>query len=377
MSINNQENIIFSLLHKAGCSHKDLHILANFRENPQIFIEKFLQKDGIFLQIFGEKKCEKIAKNLKEINFENYKNFIENEQIKIISFLDSDFPESLKHIFTIPFLLYTKGQIKTNQKTLGIVGSRKNTNYGISALSKITEKMPKNYSIISGGAYGIDSLAHETAIEQNLHTIAVFGCGINIIYPKSNASLFEKILAKNGWLLSIFPIDTPPDAYNFPIRNEIVAWLSDKILIPEASLKSWTLITAQLANDLGKEVFAIPGDIFRSTSEGCNHLINRGEAFCTIQSSDIFEEKMEIIENLSLDNLISQEEKSREIFAKNFESETAKLIFEQISTWNNSVDLLLKSTNLDISQLTIELTLLEINGDISQTSPGFYTCIFN
>lgn len=223
MSINNPENITFSLLHKAGCSHKDLHILANFGENPEIFIEKFLQKDSIFLRIFGEKKCEKIAKNLEKINFENYKNFLENEQIKLVSFLDSDFPESLKHIFAIPFLLYTKGKIKTNPKTLGIVGSRKNTNYGMSALSKITEKMPENYSIISGGAYGIDSLAHETAISQNLHTIAIFGCGINVIYPKSNASLFEKILANNGGLISIFPIDTPPEAYNFPIRNEIVA----------------------------------------------------------------------------------------------------------------------------------------------------------
>lgn len=373
MTINSAENIAFSLLHKAGCSHKDLHILANFREHPELILEKFLQKDTTLVRIFGEKKCEKIAKNITETSREKYENFLENERITIISFLDDDFPQKLKEIFAIPFLLYTKGNIETAEQTLAIVGSRKNTTYGLSALQKITENLPKNLSIISGGAYGIDTLAHEIAIEQNLHTIAVFGCGINVVYPKTNRGLFEKILQKNGGLLSIFPIDVPPEAYNFPIRNEIVAWLSEKILIPEAGEKSGTLITARLGNELGKEVFAVPWDIFRATSAGCNELINRGEAFCTISASDIFGENF-INQNLSLN--FENIPESRKIFSKNFSSDTAEQIFTEISNGNNTIDLLIAKTQIATQTLSVELTLLEISGNIRQTSPWIYECIF-
>lgn len=382
--MNSRENIVFSILHKVGCSHKDLHILSNFRGNPEEILEKFLQKDPSLLLSFWEKKFEKISKNLEKFDIEKYEDFLHQNSIRIISFLDDDYPDALKHIFQIPFLLYTKGNIKTQENTIAIVWSRKNSNYGTSALGKITENLPKNISIISGWAYGIDSLSHEIAIEKWLHTIAVFGCGINIVYPKTNSGLFTKILENNGGIISIFPIDTPPEAYNFPIRNEIVAWLSEKILIPEAGVKSGTLITARLANELGKEVYAVPGDIFRSTSEGCNLLISSGEAQCTISAADIFpelslqtgEKQWEIPifwMNENTENKIEQQK----IFTKNFDSEIAERIFTHISEWKNSIDLLIIATNEPIETIGMELTLLEIGGHIRQNSPGLYECIFN
>lgn len=214
---------------------------------------------------------------------------------------------------------------------------------------------------MSGWAHGIDTLGHQLTIDNNGHTISVFGSWIDIFYPKSNSQLFEKIITHWGALVSIFPIGTTPEPYYFPIRNEIVAALSDGIIIPEAWEKSGTLITAQLALEHGRDVFAVPGDIFRETSTGTNGLIARGEAKCTLNAHDILEEYLSDVGVKIPEN--------NEIF---WESEIQKNIYNQIYNWIDTPDSISETIQIPIHEIMIEVSMMEINGLIKLNNNGKY-----
>lgn len=205
---NSLQNLYIALLHKAGFSHRELKSLILEKqfsaENIATMIREKSQKIQIFLTA---KKFEKIFENISKIETERFFHYINSKNIKITTLLDEDFPEKIRQIHQVPFVIYTLGSIRENAINIGIVGSRKNTSYGENVLKKIIGEIPKmDIGIISGGAYGIDSLAHELALKHGFYTLAVFGCGIDIIYPKTNKNLFEKILHSGGGLLSIFPI---------------------------------------------------------------------------------------------------------------------------------------------------------------------------
>ena len=370
---NNSKNLYTALLHRIGCTHRDLKTMILERQfSPENIYDELKNASQKMLVLLGEKKFEKITNNLQKVDPEKFFQYIESKNITITTLLDENFPEKIRHIHQIPFIIYTLWSINIETISIGIVGSRKNTEYGKNVLKKIFSEIPyQNVSIISGGAYGIDSLAHELALQYNLHTIAVFGCGIDVIYPKTNAKLFENILASGGWLLSVFPIGATPESYNFPIRNEVVAGLSDSILIPEAGIKSGTLITASLALDLGKDVFAVPWDIFRETSQGCNQLISTGEAKCTFSANDIFEDFQPQISKTIQQNFL-QNNSTTKIPQKKFHSELWEMIFNTIMNGNNTIDSILSVTNIPVENLTIELTMLELDGHISVSPTGIY-----
>lgn len=374
--MNNLSNILLSILHSAGCSQKDFKKIFLF---PEISIEKvyndILNFSPTYRNIFGI-RYEKIVEKLSQINITSHKNYLEENNINIVSFFEENYPDCIKHTYNYPFLIYFKGNIKTKSYSLAVVWSRKNTPYGNASLEKIFNEIKNpDISIISGGAYGIDSLAHNLAIKNNFHTIAVFGCGIDVNYPASNRWLFEKILENNGWLVSIFPIRTQPDAFNFPIRNEIVAWFANWVLIPEAWIKSWTLITARLALELGKDIFAIPGDIFRETSQWCNMLIASWEAKCTLSAEDIFIEnnlweQISIFDNKS-DNQNTEKSENKKIF----ENEKSQKIYDSINNGSNTIDSIIIDTNLEIHEVMIELSMLEINWHIQADQTWKYIII--
>ena len=347
---NNSKNLYTALLHRIGCTHRDLKTMILERQfSPENIYDELQNASQKMLVLLGEKKFEKILQNLKKVDPEKFFQYIDEKNIRIKTLLDEDFPEKIRHIHQIPFIIYTLWSINIEAISIGIVWSRKNTEYGKNVLRKIFSEIPyQNVSIISGGAYGID-----------------------IVYPKTNAKLFEKILESWGWLLSSFPIGSAPESYNFPIRNEIVAGLSDSILIPEAGIKSGTLITASLALDLGKDVFAVPWDIFRETSQGCNQLISTGEAKCTISASDIFEEfQPQISKNLQQNFLETNNINAP--LKKNFHSELGEMIFNTIMNGNNTIDSIISATNIPVENLTIELTMLELDGHISVSPTGIY-----
>ena len=188
-------------------------------------------------------------------------------------------------------MLYTKGNKKIlNDFSLAIIGCRENTKYGEIVASKISYELSKRGVItVSGLAKGIDSIAHKATIDANGKTIAVIGSGIDIIYPKENENLVNKIIENGGIIISEYIVGTKPNRYHFPARNRIISGISNGVIVIEAKKKSGTMITVDFALEQGRDVFAVPGSILSNNSEGTNELIKNG-AKCITNICDILEE---------------------------------------------------------------------------------------
>ncbi len=195
----------------------------------------------------------------------------------LISYWDDAYPKRLKRIFDPPAFLFIKGRVELlNSPGIGIVGTRVPSSYGQRITQQFTSELcQEGFTIISGFARGIDSIAHHTAIQQGAPTIAVFGTGLDYIYPAENKKMVDTFL-NNGLFITEYPFGTKPDAGNFPKRNRIISGLSLGILVTEAGAKSGALLTAIYAADQNREVFSIPGPITSGKSGGCNSLIKQG-----------------------------------------------------------------------------------------------------
>lgn len=211
--------------------------------------------------------------------------------IDIHYYKEASYPKRLLGINDAPIVLYSKGNIELNPvKALGIVGTRKATNYGFHLTDEIvSDARPHDPTIVSGLAYGIDVRSHRAALKQSLATIAVLACGLDRVYPKMHRSTAEQML-ENGGLLSEYPIGTQPDPRLFPARNRIIAALSDALVVVEAARKGGALISANIAHSYDRPVFAVPGEIGKSFSEGCNLLIRNLKANIYTGFADVVNE---------------------------------------------------------------------------------------
>ena len=236
------------------------------------------------------------ARSIKE--FKDFKNaeeeitFIEKYKITPLFITDKNYPQRLLNCYDSPAMLYYRGNADLNQsKIIAIVGTRNNNEYGKAVCEKLVEDLAgENILIVSGLAFGIDSIAHRSALKNDLKTVAILAHGIDRIYPTQNKSLAKEIIEQGG-LLTDFRSKTNPDKQNFPKRNRIVAGISDAIVVVESSIKGGSLITAELGNGYNKDVFAVPGRINDTKSEGCNYLIKNNKA-CLITSADDLLEDM-------------------------------------------------------------------------------------
>ena len=203
--------------------------------------------------------------------------WMQENNINIITIGEEIYPEILRQIDEPPYGLFYKGKINLlADRIVAIIGSRNCSNYGVEVTKLLTKELNSyNITIISGGAKGIDTVAHKTTLETNGRTIVVLGCGIDVAYPAQNSTLFKKI-EETGLILSEFPPGTKPFSYNFPRRNRIISGLSEAVIVAEAAEKSGSLITANFAADQGKEVMVVPGSIFLKGCKGCNMLIKDG-----------------------------------------------------------------------------------------------------
>ncbi len=215
-------------------------------------------------------------------------NKCQKQKIEILFFTDKNYPKKLKHAPDSPTVLYYKGEGNLNQKkTVAIVGTRRSTSYGRNFTEQIVEKLsPHSALIVSGLAYGIDINAHKAALKNGLDTVGVLASGLDIIYPSIHRSIAMDML-KHGGLLSEYKIGEKPEAHNFPARNRIIAGMSDAIIVIEAAKKGGALITAEIANSYNRDVFALPGDVGKKYSEGCNNLIKTNKAHLISGIEDI------------------------------------------------------------------------------------------
>ncbi len=215
--------------------------------------------------------------------------------ITILTGEDPDFPQPLREAYDPPLLLYVWGKIEPRDRhAISIVGSRRTTRYGIQATKKFSGDLAlAGFTIVSGLARGIDTAAHEAAVTVKGRTIAVIGSGLARLYPPENLDLAGRIAAGNGAVVSEFPLNTQPGKQTFPMRNRIVAAWARAVLVTECPAWSGSLITANLATEYGKPVFAIPGPIDKPTSAGCNQLIRDG-ATLVADASHILEDLGEL-----------------------------------------------------------------------------------
>lgn len=254
-------------------------LIGQFQTAEEVF--KASKKQLLNISGMGEKTITSLLQ--KDKVFEQAEGILkqaEKQQIKIIFLTDPGYPKSLKQIATSPGILYLQGQseILNYKRRIAIVGTRQATEYGKEVTAKIVEELqPYDALVVSGLAYGIDVAAHRAALQQNLPTIGVLGGAVDKIYPASHRSVAREMLTQGG-LLSEYPPGTMPETHFFPARNRIIAGLCEAIIVVEAAEKGGALITADLAFDFDREVFAVPGRVGDSRSEGCLHLIEKQKA---------------------------------------------------------------------------------------------------
>jgi DNA processing protein len=245
---------------------------------------------------------------------------IEKDGVEIYFFTDQNYPSRLKSIEDAPSLIYVKGNVNMNPvKTIGIVGTRQATSYGKENVERLVEDIvPHQALIVSGLAYGIDIHTHKQALQYQLPTLGIMGSGIDIIYPAVHKETAKKML-DHGGLLTENCFGTKPDAHNFPARNRIIAGLSDALIVVEAAEKGGALITAEIANSYNKDVFALPGNVGQTFSEGCNKLIKTNKAHLLHSMKDL-----EYIMNW--DKVTDASPLSRSFNIENFEPDEQKVI---------------------------------------------------
>ncbi len=255
-------------------------------------VEKLMAVSGI-----GREIASKIC-SLKKEDLDKELALAKKLALRIMTYEDEGYPENLKNIYDPPIVLYVKGELKAEDKfSLGIVGSRRASYYGLNSAEKFAyELSEKGFTIVSGMARGIDTYAHKGALKANGRTIAIMGSGFSHIYPPENKKLAEKI-AECGAVISEFPCDAKPLPQNFPQRNRVISGLSLGLLVVEAARNSGALITADFALEQGREVFALPGKVDSNTSFGTNGLIKQGAKL--VSGVD------DIVEEFDLNNVFS------------------------------------------------------------------------
>lgn len=302
-----------------------------------------------------------LTKELNEVN---------TRDLTIITEEDETYPAPLRNMYDPPLALYIWGKLSPRDNhAISIVGSRKTSNYGRETARKLGLQLASaGFTIVSGMARGIDTYAHEGAIAAGKkgRTIAVLGSGLGQIYPPGNMALAEKIATLHGAIVSEFPIHQVPDKKTFPMRNRIVAAWSDATLVVECPQWSGSMITANLATEMGKPIYAVPGPIDRPTSAGCNHLIREGATLVT-KAEDILDD----LSTLPLISLpqgapINTHEPQPELTNL---SQTESLVYQNLSAEEITIDQLVTATQLKIPELLPALLTLEMKKIITQL-PG-------
>jgi DNA processing protein len=281
--------------------------------------------------------------------------------VQVLTWEDPEYPPNLRQAYNAPLLLYVRGRIEARDEwAVAIVGTRRASVYGKEAARMLAMGLARaGVTVASGLARGIDTVAHRAALDAGGRTIAVLGCGVDVVYPPVNSRLTEEIVER-GAVVSEYALGTSPEARNFPPRNRIISGLTLGTIVVEGDLGSGALITAGFAAEQGREVFAVPGNIFARTSRGTNQLIQQG-AKMVCQVADVLEEL-----NLTM---VSEQAQARAIIPEN---EAEALLLEHLSAEPVHVDVLGREIKMPIAEVTSTLALMELKGMVRQVGGMSY-----
>jgi DNA processing protein len=349
---------LLSLISVSGVGPYRIRNLIGRFGDPKCVLEadisELCQVDGI------DEKTAKSIKNQTDPKFaENQLQLAEKENIQIMTFWDRSYPEILKKIYDPPIVLFIKGSLE-NTDGIAIVGTRSPSKTGQWAAEHFSKGFVENdITIVSGMARGIDTWAHRGAVRDNGRTIAVLGSGVDVIYPPENRILYHKIIEK-GAVISEFPIRTEPKSVHFPRRNRIISGLSLGTVVVEAGEKSGALITAYMALEQGREVFAVPGSIRNLKSRGTHRLIKEG-AKLVENVEDVYSE---------LPGL-----KKKEIDKKKRRTDMAELLSaSEMKLWNvlseepTHIDQIAEQAKIHTSEALAHLLSMELKNCVRQIS---------
>ena len=282
---------------------------------------------------------------------------LEKAGVRVLTWQSPDYPDRLRNIYHPPPVLYLRGSLApADEWAVAVVGTRRATVYGKEATRHIAGELARaGVTVISGLARGIDTAAHQAALDAGGRTIAVLGSGVDVVYPAENRRLVQRILGQ-GAVLSEYALGRPPEAGNFPPRNRVISGLSLGVVVVEAGERSGALITADYAAEQGRDVFAVPGNMFNRASRGCNRLIQQG-AKLVLSVEDILEEL-----NLTM---VAQQLELQAVVPEN---ETESLVLNFLSSQPLHVDELVRQTGLPTSEVSSTLALMELKGMVRQVS---------
>jgi DNA processing protein len=271
--------------------------------------------------------------------------------VQILTWHDDLYPAHLKEIYDYPPILYIRGKLTAaDEWSLAVVGTRRATAYGRQVTEEIvTDLARNNITIISGLARGIDSVAHQAALDAGGRTIAVLACGLDVIYPAENLNLARRII-ENGALISEYPLGIKPKPEHFPRRNRILSGMSLGVLVTEAGEGSGALITADLALEQNRDVLAVPGSILSPASRGTNNLIKEG--------AKLVQNCQDILEELNL-RAVAQQLEFKEIIP---ESETESALLKRLSVEPTHIDSICVESGLPIATVSSTLAMMELKG---------------
>ena len=289
---------------------------------------------------------------------------VEDFGARLVFQTDDEYPELLREIYDPPIVLYVKGRLLPEDKnSIAMVGARRTTHYGQDTARKLAYQLAGHgVTVVSGGARGIDSASHQGALSGKGRTIAVLGNGINVVYPAENAELYERI-ADNGAVITQFPFNRKGDKQSFPIRNRIVAGMTLGTVVVEADQKSGSLITANMAADNNRQVFAVPGRIDSPQSRGCHNLIRNGAALCE-NAEDILAE----FEHLAPSQAIGQSDGSEPVPLANL-TEHEQAVFDILETTEQTIDTIIANSGLPTPTVSVALLGLEMKR-LAKQLPG-------
>jgi len=326
-----------------------------FRARP----EQLMRVEGV-----GEKVARAISEGPFEKTVERELYLLNEVGGTVITFADANYPRRLKEIYDPPPVLYVRGEIKEEDElAIAIVGSRRTFPYGRSITEKISRDLVhEGITIVSGMARGIDSVAHQGAISGGGRTLAVLGCGVDVIYPRENRTLFGQII-DHGAVISEYPMGSPPEAGHFPRRNRIISGLSMGVVVIQAGKGSGSLITAGYALEQGRDVFAVPGNVGIEGSQGSNQLIKDG--------AKLVESSADILEEILPQWRRQRTEEPREESPGKDLSNDERTLFRLLGETPLHIDAIIRDCGLEPGKVSSLLLNLELRGYISQW-PGKY-----
>ena len=332
-------------------------LLDRFKTPAAVF--QAPMKELLMIEGLGEKVAREVRKGPVEKVVERELSLLKETGGGVMTLNDDSYPRRLRDIYDPPALLYVRGEMKKEDElAISIVGSRKTSPYGRWITERMSQDLARHgVTIVSGMARGIDAVAHWGAITGGGRTIAVLGCGVDVIYPSENRNLFAKII-DHGAVLSEFPMGSPPEGGHFPKRNRIISGLSIGVVVVQASAKSGSLITANYALEQGRDVFAVPGNVGAEGSRGTHQLIKEGAKLAE-SSEDILEE---ILPQWSRERETVQEAEGPE---RDLNEEERRL-YGLLGETPSHIDALIRESQFDPGKVSSLLLNLELKGLVFQ-----------